>query len=48
MVTAWHEAVVQATDGSRIGSSRPTDARDDVIGAVWDGWGNVGFLRSQE
>jgi hypothetical protein len=41
MGTAWNEAVVQATDGSRIGSSRQTDACDDATGAVWDGWGNA-------
>lgn len=48
MVTASHEAVVQGTDGSRIGSSWQTDACGDVMGAVWDGWGNAGFLLSQE
>jgi hypothetical protein len=48
MGTAWHEAVVQATDGSRIGSSRQTDARDDVTDAVRDDWGTPGFLLSQE
>lgn len=41
MGAAWHEAVVQAMDGSRICSSRETDALDDVMSVAWDGWGKA-------
>jgi len=52
MGAAWHEAVVQATDGSRICSSRKTDALDDVMSVAWDGWGKAwipapGFRRDE-